>query len=514
LTEEHWNIRKYAAASPHGVVVSQHYKASRIGARVLAEGGNAMDAAIATSFAIGVAEPWMSGLGGGGVLVAAPPGEQAQCLHFNMRASRSLKVSDYPLSGGESGDLFAWPAVLDDRNVHGPWSVAVPGQVAGMGAAHQRYASRSWRELIEPAIGLSREGLEVDWLATIRIAAAAPVLRRYPSSHAYLPGGEVPAGQWGGPAPRVQNPALTTTLEQLADAGWQDFYTGELAQSLLEDAESLGVTLKTRDLEDYTASWQPSLSAPYREGWIHTVDGPTGGPSVVQVLEGLDHPGGTQPDAKHFRQLGDRLSRVFDARINGTGESEQAPACTTHISVIDADGFAVSLTQTLLSVFGSKLVLPGTGLLMNNGIMWFDPVPGRPNSIRPSGVPLSNMCPTVLEHADGRRTALGASGGRRIVGAATQLCSWFLDFDMPVEEALMQPRIDVSGGSQVLVDSRLPADVSASLAERHELRIAQAQVYPNVYACPNAVSWHPEHGVVGMPFVHSPVSAAISADDV
>jgi gamma-glutamyltranspeptidase / glutathione hydrolase len=512
VSREYWNISKPAARSMGGVVVSQHYRASEAGAHILREGGNAVDAAIATSFAVSVVEPWMSGLGGGGVMISLAAGQkQATSSFFGMRSSRGVNPDHYPLSGGVGGDLFAWPAVLDDRNVHGPCSVAIPGQVAGMVRAHAAHGSLPWRELLQPAIELCLQGLEVDWLATVRIAAAAPVLARYPASAAlYLPEGHTPAGQWGGPAPRLVNRTLATTLEQLARVGGTDFYRGDIARAIVEDARDLGIPLDADDLATYDTIESAALEIPYRGARVHTNDGPSGGPALDRVLTRLDRNGAPESlDADHFVSMAAALEEVFDQRVDRSESDAKDAACTSHISVVDRNGHAVALTQTLLSVFGSKVMLPRSGILMNNGLMWFDPRPGRPNAIAANQWPLCNMCPVVIAESSGRRIALGASGGRRIIGAVAQLCSWLVDFGMDADAAMEQARIDVSGTDFIQVDPRLPRSVNEALAARFDVRNAGSMVYPNLYGCPNLALYDPAHGAAGAAFTYSPVSAAV-----
>lgn len=515
MPREHWLIDKPAVGSSNGVVVSQHYLASEAGAKILRAGGNAFDAAIAASFAIGVVEPWMSGLGGGGVMIAAPAGgAERGSIFFGMRASRRLDPADYPLRGGTGGDLFAWPAVEEDRNVHGPYSVAVPGQVAGMAAAHRRYGSLPWAELLLPAYELAKAGFEADWHATMRIAAAAPVLSRYQASaELYLPDGFVPAGQWGGPPPVLRNQRLADTLERLARAGWEDFYRGEIGRQIVSDAAALGVVLDAGDLENYRVLEDAPLAIGYRGDTVYAAAGLTGGPTLQQVLADLADrvPAGPSPDSEHFATLAAALLSAFEARFADMGHDAADPACTTHISAVDGAGNTVSLTQTLLSVFGSKVTLPATGILMNNGVMWFDPRPGRANSIAPGVWPLANMCPVIVERGGGRRIAVGGSGGRRIIGAVAQLCSWLIDFDMDIATAMRQPRIDVSGGAKVAADPNLDDRIRTALAERFDIRVEQSMVYPNLYGCPNCASFVPGEGGRGAAFIYSPVSAAIGA---
>jgi gamma-glutamyltranspeptidase/glutathione hydrolase len=147
----------------------------------------------------------------------------------------------------------------------------------------------------------------------------------------------------------------------------------------------------------------------------------------------------------------------------------------------------VAMTQTLLSVFGSRVVSPSTGLLLNNGIMWFDPEPGRPNSLAPGKRCLMNVCPVIGETGTGGRFAIGASGGRRILPAVAQLASFLIDHGMSLEEAFHQPRIDASGGPAPVADEGLPPDVLAALSSGHGATTARRTVYPLAFACPVGV---------------------------
>ena len=157
--------RKNVIRTKGGVVAAQNSRAAQIGAAVLAAGGNAMDAATAVSFAIGVLEPWMSGpAGGGAMMVWDAASGKAHAVTYAMRAPVELNPADYPLSGaGKNSDLFPWEAVVDDRNIMGATAVAVPGVVDGIGQAHARWGTMPWAELLAPAIKLAKEGLPVDW---------------------------------------------------------------------------------------------------------------------------------------------------------------------------------------------------------------------------------------------------------------------------------------------------------------------------------------------------------------
>ena len=158
-----------------------------------------------------------------------------------------------------------------------------------------------------------------------------------------------------------------------------------------------------------------------------------------------------------------------------------------HFSVVDRHGNMAAVTQTLLSTFGSRYVTPHSGITMNNGIMWFDPTPGTTNSLAPGKRCLTNYTPVIAETKDGKRIAVGASGGRRILPAVTQLVSFVMDYGMDLDAAIHQPRIDASEGAIVIGDRRLPADARKALAARFDYEETQVQAVPMKFACPSVV---------------------------
>ena len=513
---ETWKITKPARQSRQGLVSSQHRLASAAGARVLAAGGNAVDAAVTTALTIGTVEPWMSGLGGGGImLVYVASEDKTYAVDFTMMGPKALNPADYPLAQGAGGDLFAWPAVVDNRNVYGPHSFAVPGNVAGLSLALERFGTRSFAEAIEPAIEQAHAGMAVDWYASLKIASAAPILARYDESRkTYLPDGFVPCGEWGGELPAMRLGRLASTLERLRDAGPEDFYHGEIAAQIVTDLETVGSCISAADLRDYEARVLEVSGVPHHAHTVYSAPGLTAGPTLQDALARLrdSQPGSgasaraTTPDAATYLAYADSLAAAYAHRLETLGDVDdsRAPACTTHLSVADADGNVVALTQTLLSVFGSKVMLPDTGILWNNGVMWFDPRPGRPNSLGSNKRPLANMCPTIVQRADGARFALGASGGRRIMPAVFQLVSFLSDFGMDLEQAMHQGRIDVSTTPTIGVDRTLPADVLSAVSTRHNAATATHGVYPALYACPNTAGVLADGTLEGAAFVMSP----------
>src|SRR5947207_2661085 len=216
-------VRKRVVATRGGVVSAQHRKAAEAGASILEAGGDAVDAAVATSFAIGVVEPWMSGLAAGGAMVLWREKEQkAYVVDYGMRSPAELNPADYPIVPGVAPDLFPWPRVKDDRNMQGASAVAVPGVVAGMGLAHQRFGRMPWRDTVAPAVKLASEGMLLDWYSGLLIASTARALSMDPDAAGlFLDEGKwAPLSGWTVVASRHLNQKrLAGTLETIGRDG-------------------------------------------------------------------------------------------------------------------------------------------------------------------------------------------------------------------------------------------------------------------------------------------------------
>jgi gamma-glutamyltranspeptidase/glutathione hydrolase len=482
-----WHKAPVRAAG--GVVSAQNQKSADIGARVLAAGGNAIDAAAATAFANAAVEPWMSGIGGiGFMMVWDARQKRGHVIDFGPLSAAGLDVKDYPLTGRMAEDLFGWPEVVENRNITGYKAIAIPGQPEGIRAALEKFGTWKLAKLIEPAIGLAEEGLEADWYATVVIASQAANLLKFPASRAwFLPNGLPPVADWSGTYPRLKNPALAATLKRLAEAGVRDYYEGEIAKKLVADLSAGGSAIRMSDLANFTARFHAPLEIKRGSRTLMVPPGLTAGPSLRDAFQVLDkQPKAAALDARAFVAYADALSAAYETRLAGMGD-ETKDGCTTHLSVIDKDGNMVALTQTLLSLFGSRVVLPETGVLLNNGINWFDPAPGKPNSIGPSKRPLSNMLPTLGLKDGSPWLALGASGGRRILPAIFQLISYMSDHGLPPEDAWHRPRIDVSKPGDVAVEPLIEPAVRAALEKRFNVSERPRVPYPLGYACPVGV---------------------------
>jgi len=512
---QNWHLAKPAARGRGGMVVSQVKAAAEAGAEMLRAGGTAADAAVATAFALATLEPWNCGLGGiGFAQVMAPGMARAETVDFGPVSPGALDPAAFPLTGRAKQDLFAWPEVEADRNIHGPLSFAIPSAVAGYALLHARHGRLPIREVLAPAVALARRGLPQDWYTTLKIASSAAVLRLYPeSARIYLPNGLPPVVPYQGAPGFLSQGRLADTLAQLQQRGLQDFYTGEIAAAIAADVRDMGGVLSAADLAGCEARILPALEVPWRGRRLMLAAGLTAAPTLARVLEGMadaDWRGGA-PSPAWYAQAARVMQAAYAERLAGLGDAEPkgADSCTTHLTVADRDGMMVAMTTTLLSSMGSRVVLPSTGVLMNNGVMWFDPTPGTPNAIGPNKRPLTNMCPVIAASGDQPEIACGASGGRRIMAAVFELFGFVADFGMSLEAAAHHARIDVSGPAGVTADQRLSAETLAALAPCGPVEVVEHAVMPLNFACPNLIRRGPD-GLEGISDAMSPWSGAVA----
>ncbi|HJR23535.1 MAG TPA: gamma-glutamyltransferase, partial [Dongiaceae bacterium] len=248
---------KPAARSRDGLAASQSRDAAAAGARILAQGGHAVDAAVAVSLALGAVEPWMSGLGGGGfATLYDAKRREVRCIDYGMIAPQAIDPADYPLTGGPTAEgFFGWPGVLEDRNILGPHSVAVPGLVAGLGLAHRTYGRLPWGDLVQPAIALAERGLSLDWYGALSLLVEAKGLARFEATrNVYLPNGRVPQPFEEGVPVFLKLGRLIDTLKRLAAPdGAERFYRGDIAADLVRDLQAAGSKIARADFERYQA---------------------------------------------------------------------------------------------------------------------------------------------------------------------------------------------------------------------------------------------------------------------
>ncbi|MFC0266458.1 gamma-glutamyltransferase family protein [Kushneria aurantia] len=486
---EQWQRRTIPVRSADGAVAAQHRVAARAGAAMLHQGGNAVDAAVACGWALAAVEPWMSGPGGSGFMVVWLAAEQrAVALDFQGVLASTLDPADYPLDPDLPDTPMGFPAVADRANTEGYPSMTLPGSVAGLEHARQRFGRLSRAQVMAPAIELAERGHPVDWFTSLQIGLAARVLARDPVSRdIYLPGGH-PAL----PESRLHIPGLAASLKEIAATGSEGFYRGALAERMVDDLQRGGSRLSVEDFAAYRVREFDAMRAEHRGFTLYTPGEISGGERQRDMLahsrRSMPQPP-ERPDAGSWLSYAAALEHCWRQHKIRRGVVTEQGGCTSSLSAADRDGNMVALTHTLLNRFGSGVTLPGSGILMNDGVSYFDPRPGYPTSMAGGQrINSSNMCPTIGIYDTSARFALGASGGDLIMPAVTQLVALMTDFGMSLEEAMHHPRLDASDRGSLRVDPRLAPQVLAQLGKHYVLEPAQQLVFPRLYACPGGVA--------------------------
>jgi gamma-glutamyltranspeptidase/glutathione hydrolase len=530
-------VTKRTPLAPRGLVTAEHPLGAQAGARILMAGGNAVDAAVATAFAMAVVEPFMSTVGGSGTMLVhlARRGETV-ALDFNGCAPLGAHSEMFPRATGTSTALFAWPRVQGDANVYGPLSVAVPGSVAGLTLALERWGTMALKDALAPAIELARDGFVPDWYLALTTAKHLEELSAFPeSARTYLRNGRSiyrpPTAEY---ADRIAYPDLARSLELIAREGRDAFYTGPIADAIEACMSEAGGLITKRDLAAYRVRVGEPLVSRYRDLDVMWSPGATGGISALQILNtlgqfpaarvawhtaaGLHHRAQAVGRAfrDRFTHLGDpeavkapwdRLASVEYARTLAAeirrgersdglitprrrGAGGDAPArgergrnlddCTTHVCAVDRDRNMVSLTNTAVSVYGSRMVVPGTGILLNNGMIWFDPEPGKPNSVEAGKRAMVNMVPALAFKQGRPYLAVGAPGGRKIISAVPQVIANLADGAASAQAAVEAPRVHTEGAA-LEVDDRVGERALRELARRGYALVAREETYASSF---------------------------------
>lgn len=506
--------------SAAGVVVSDNELGTQAGLEILGGGGNAVDAAVATAFALGVVDPASSGMGGGGFCVFYRAKEKkAHALDFRETAPR-VAASDLYLKGGKPA-----PAL----SLTGPLAVAVPGAVAGLTEALKRFGTRPLHAILAPAIRYATQGFPLHPQLHRALENQLREVRKFPDlARIFLKGdGVPPLGE------KIYQPQLAESLKALAEKGPEVFYRGWIAQAIADKLKKEGGVLTFEDLSSYKPVWREPLIGSYRKRLIVTMPPPSsGGIALLQMLAVLEaYPLAQIPHnsatyihliaetmkhafADRARYLGDpdfvqipvqklvskehassirkRISaaRTFPAKSYGLAAFERGG--TTHLGVLDDNRNAASCSLTINTQFGSKVVAPGTGVILNNEMDDFSIHPGIPNvyglvgseanSLQPRKRPLSSMTPTILLRGDQPLLIVGGSGGPRIISATLQTVINVLDFGMPVQAAVEAPRVHHQWmPDELWIESRIPPGTIRSLellghkvVEKETLGVVQA----------------------------------------
>ena len=469
-----------------GMVVSSHYLASEAGTAILQQGGNAVDAAVATAFALAVTLPAAGNIGGGGFLVYH--GAEGHVTAFNFREKA-------PLAASATMFLDDSGAIRDNSNHEGVLSVGVPGTVAGLHLAHQRLGSLPWEEVVEPAIRLAEHGFAStrDMQGFLRALSHGTDPLYAATRKAFLKDGKTPYA----PGELWKQPDLAASLKRIQAHGHDGFYRGETARLLADFFRRHGGMITEEDLARYQAVEQAPVHGTYRGYDVYSMSPPSSGGvalvTMLNILEGYDLEEMGHNSALYLHVLTESMRRAFADRAQHLGDPlfnpdmpfadltgkpyaerlrtginmERASASdsstfgsaylaseseeTTHLSVMDAEGSAVSLTYTLEYSFGSRIVADGTGFLLNNEMGDFNPIPGHtdrrgligtpPNQVAPEKRMLSSMTPTIVAREGKPVLLVGSPGGRTIINTVLQVILNVIDHGMNVAEAVEAPRI-------------------------------------------------------------------------
>lgn len=467
----------------NGMVVSASQIASDAGVDILKKGGNAIDAAVATAFALAVTWPSAGNIGGGGFIVYREEGGNVTTFDFREKAPNAASRDMYLDNDGN---------LVRNLNHRGILSVGIPGTVAGLYDAHQKYGKLPWSQVVGPAVKLARKGfpftygIHHDAISQERVwkqyASTASIMFREDGSH-YLPGD------------RWRQPDLAKTLKRIRKKGKDGFYKGKTAKKLVAFVQSMGGLFTLEDLAQYAAVERKPIHGTYRGYEVYSMAPPSsGGITLIQmlnILEGYDLAAEGYHSAAYVHLLAEAMRRAYANRALHLGDpdfntdipveklisksyaatlrstiqadtaSPSDPAAfsqlyespnTTHLSVLDKDGNAVSLTYTLEYSYGSQIVAGGLGFLLNNEMGDFNAVPGvtdttgrigtPPNQVAPGKRMLSSMTPTLLVHDNEPFLIIGTPGGRTIINTVLQVILNVVDHDMNIAEAINAKRFN------------------------------------------------------------------------
>ena len=468
-----------AVYAQHAMVSSVHPIASKVGITILRRGGNAIDAAVAVGFALGVMHPAAGNIGGGGFMVIRLADGTVRTIDYRETAPGLSTEDMYVDADGK----------LTDRSVTGHLSSGIPGSVAGMAEAHRELGRLPWREVLEPAVKLARDGFLLDGHRSRSLSSAAGRLRQFPASRRQflLPTGEAPEE-----GSLFRQPNLARTLQAIADSGPAAFYEGHVADLLVAEMRRGGGLISKADLASYHAIWREPIVIRYRGHTIYSMPpASSGGVTMAQILNILEsaEPFPQYGSAEHTHLAAEAMRRAFTDRNHFLGDpdfvdmpldrllskeyaadlrrsidparatqtSDLTPGIaegdhTTHYSVVDAEGNAVSVTTTINLGYGSAVTVAGAGFLLNDEMDDFAAAPGQPNvfglvqgranAIAPGKRMLSSMTPSIVVDPAGELMMIvGTPGGPTIITTVTQVISNVIDHGMSLAEAVAAPRI-------------------------------------------------------------------------
>ncbi|QIG96085.1 MULTISPECIES: gamma-glutamyltransferase [unclassified Bradyrhizobium] len=520
-----FQCQKQPATGSRGMVVSNHPLASSAGAEMLAAGGNAIDAAIATLFTLTVVEPMMVGIIGGGMAHIRLADGSHRFIDGQSTVPQAVQPDTYTSKPGSAHDVFD---TVGNENLNGPKAVAVPGSLKAWCETLRRFGTMSLADVMQPAIKHAERGYEATpYLHECITDGAAEMLKDKPIAAIYLPGG-TPLK----PGERVVQAEYAETLKYIAVHGDNALYQGPLGDILVDYMKKHGGFVAQEDLAAYKTVERQPIRCDYR-GWEILGPPPPAASGVhitqmLNILEGYDIAGlgfGTTETIHYLAEVlkiafADRAAASGDpAYINVpverltskayAGERRRAidPDCaqawsagvtqlesahTTHMTAADAMGNVVATTQTINNLFGAKILIPGLGTVPNNYMNLFDPRPGHALSLAAGKRVTTSMSPMMVLRDRKLAYALGLPGGKRIFPSAMQALINLIDHGMSLQEAVEAPRVWTEGNT-LEVERAVPETVRAALSAKGH----RVQVVPTVAGGMNAIQFHADGTMSG-----------------
>ncbi|HVR89400.1 MAG TPA: gamma-glutamyltransferase [Candidatus Limnocylindria bacterium] len=524
-------IEKTEAASGGGMITAEHPLAAEAGARILARGGNAVDAAVGAAFAMGVVEPTTSGIGGVAWCVIREPDGSVTTINGSGAAPFRATVDMYDLETSGAAGMYGWPATKDNAQNVGYRAIGLPGAVGCLCRALERFGSLQRADVMRDAISLADSGWEVDWPLSLAFGQYYDRLTTCDASREIFlrPDGAPRRAPTGlEPGDMLVQRDLAQSLRTIAADGPDALYHGELGRAVAEDIQRHGGLLSVEDFASFEVREREPLVIDYRGFALQTLPEASGAITVVEalnILSGfeLDRLGPLSAEALHLlaeaqrRAFADRFTYLADPAVVGaaiydelaspahaakacatidpkqaTPDAGATPAthstdCTTHVNAVDREGRMVALTATLGGAFGSGVVAKGTGIILGNVMTWFDPRPGRVNSIAGGRRILPAIAPMLLLKDGAPFLCAGAPGGRRIISAMLHVITNVADWGMGPQQAVNTPRIHCES-TDTLVDSRVPeADRAELAAMGHRLSVRNETFASSHFARPSAI---------------------------
>ena len=533
-------IAKRAVDTPvakEAMIAANHPLAALAGLKMLKKGGNAVDAAVATHFALAVVEPFMTGIGGGGRCVIRLANGEAFAMSFEPMTPAEERP--FELDPRREATMYnvmlGRPAVLEDADVYGYKAAAIPGFVKGMCYLADRFGSLELDELLEPAIKYADEGYILDFYVAKTIAFNAYLIAKFPETAKTLLKTGHPPNPWGEARlntdyDKLVQKDLARTLRQIAKDGPDAYYKGDIASAIAEDMEKNGGYITEDDLASYKPQMLKPSEGSYRGNEMISLPVSTTIMQILHILDCFDMKALGYNTIEAIHVLVEAIKLAFTGRKEFLGWGVEDPPFkgivskdyaktladqidfgkalespdlgdprlyspdeTTHACAVDKERNVAGIHSSLGDTFGCKVTIKGTGIILNNKMKGYDPRPGQPDSVKPRIIKPPPSGSTIFLKKNLPYMVIGSPGGYKQVCAVARSIHSFMDYGMTIREAIDTPRVFVQSG-RAFIDSRMPRDVCDALVKLgHDIVVVDREFG---FARPNAIVIDPQTGLL------------------